>query len=321
MTRSLRALLTGIIDYAGLFPPAQLPLEQVFSNYLEYRSGPDSWMLASLVIPVGRLQEVVPLANGLSPRLGVSVLGRGGKDTETFAQGVEDDIGDISTFNQTLRGSALTVGYEVRLPPGFLRTASAAEAKQIGPLEDVGEVHNLTPYCEITPEINWRGSISSTTASLSRGTPRGSCGLPVVVAAGFKLRCGGLEAAAFPTPELVAFAIAACRDAKIPMKFTAGLHHPIRHYNDSVQTKMHGFINVFVAGVMAHARGLSAVELQPLLEEENPAEFVFIDDGVHWRDCFATTGEIVAARQHFVTSFGSCSFDEPRDDLRALGWM
>lgn len=316
MTRSLRALLTGIIDYAGLFPPAQLPLEQAFANYLEYRSGPDSWMLTSLVIPVGRLQELVPLANGLSPRLGVSVLGRGGKDAETFAQGVEDDIGDVCTIHKTLHDSVLAVGYELRLPPVSPHTAS--KLGTIESLERVGEILNLTPYCEISPEVDWRGSITSATASLSRGTPRGSHGSPAL---GFKLRCGGLEAAAFPTPELVAFAIAACRDVKIPMKFTAGLHHPIRHYNDSVQTKMHGFINVFVAGVMAQARGLSAAELQPLLEEENPAEFVFIDDGVHWRDCFATTGEIVAARQHFVTSFGSCSFDEPRDDLRALGWM
>ncbi len=84
---------------------------------------------------------------------------------------------------------------------------------------------------------------------------------------------------------------------------------------------MHGFINVFVAGVLAHARRLSEEDLQRVLADEDAASFVFTDDGLRWRDWHASTAEIAAARSDFVTSFGSCSFDEPRDDLRALGWL
>ena len=40
MRGSLRALLTGIIDYAGLFPPARLPLDQAVRNYGRYRNEP-----------------------------------------------------------------------------------------------------------------------------------------------------------------------------------------------------------------------------------------------------------------------------------------
>jgi hypothetical protein len=137
---------------------------------------------------------------------------------------------------------------------------------------------------------------------------------------GFKLRCGGLEAAAFPSCEQVAFVIATCRDATVPLKFTAGLHHPIRHYNAGVQSHMHGFINVFVAGVFAYARGLSEEQLRPILEDQDASSFAFDDAGLRWKDFRATTDEITAARQ-MVTSFGSCSFDEPRDDLRKLGWL
>jgi hypothetical protein len=32
MSAGLRALLTGIVDYAGLFPPAKLPLDQAIRN-------------------------------------------------------------------------------------------------------------------------------------------------------------------------------------------------------------------------------------------------------------------------------------------------
>ena len=136
----------------------------------------------------------------------------------------------------------------------------------------------------------------------------------------FKLRCGGLEASAFPSPEQVAFVIVACRDAGVPLKFTAGLHHPLRHFNAEAQTKMHGFINLFVAGVLAHARKLSEQQIQTIIEEEDAADFRFDDRGLRWKDWSADLEEIGAARTR-VLSFGSCSFDEPRDDLRKLGWL
>ena len=107
----------------------------------------------------------------------------------------------------------------------------------------------------------------------------------------------------------------------MPLKFTAGLHHPIRHFDTALQTYMHGFINVFTAGVLAHARGLGEADLRAVLADEDPAAFVFSDDGLRWRDWPLPRRRSPPARTDFVTSFGSCSFDEPRDDLRALGWM
>ena len=136
----------------------------------------------------------------------------------------------------------------------------------------------------------------------------------------FKLRCAGLEASAFPSPEQVAFVIAACRNAGVALKFTAGLHHPIRHFNAEAQTKMHGFINLFVAGALAHARRLTEQQIQPIIEDEDAQHFHFDDSGLRWKDWSTNLEEIGAARTR-VLSFGSCSFDEPRDDLRKLGWL
>jgi hypothetical protein len=140
-------------------------------------------------------------------------------------------------------------------------------------------------------------------------------------AAGLKLRCGGLEPSAFPSPEQVAFVITACRDALVPLKFTAGLHHPLRHYDEGVKTKMHGFLNVFGAGVLAHRHRLDEEQVRAIIADEDPTHFVFDDDCFRWKDYAATVGEIRLARQLAVTSFGSCSFDEPRDDLRTLGLL
>jgi hypothetical protein len=41
---------------------------------------------------------------------------------------------------------------------------------------------------------------------------------------------------------------------------------------------------------------------------------------LRWRDRTASAAEVERARGLFV-AFGSCSFDEPVDDLRALGLL
>jgi hypothetical protein len=104
------------------------------------------------------------------------------------------------------------------------------------------------------------------------------------------------------------------------MKCTAGLHHPVRHFNEGVQTKMHGFLNVFGAGVLAVANDLSVEQIETILEDENPASFIFDEAGFAWKDLRIDNPEIKLARQQ-VVSFGSCSFNEPREDLRSMGLL
>ena len=105
------------------------------------------------------------------------------------------------------------------------------------------------------------------------------------------------------------------------MKFTAGLHHPLRRFDESVGTTMHGFVNVFGAGILAHAQRLSEDQIRAIVEDENPGSFDFTKDDFRWKDFRATTEEIADARRQAVISFGSCSFDEPREELRKLGWL
>ena len=58
MTGSLHALLANLIDYAGLYPPAGLPLVEAAANYARYLASPESWMLNRLVLPLAKLQEL-----------------------------------------------------------------------------------------------------------------------------------------------------------------------------------------------------------------------------------------------------------------------
>jgi hypothetical protein len=124
-----------------------------------------------------------------------------------------------------------------------------------------------------------------------------------------KIRIGGLT----PAADIATFLHQAAA-RRLPFKATAGLHHPIRANPDPT---MHGFINVFTAAAFAWY-GLDRESLIGVLEEIDPAAFLFDDDHLRWRGLVLATEQILAARRDFAHSFGSCSFEEPIDDLRNL---
>src|SRR5690606_19531676 len=65
--RAARVLLSGIVDYAGLFPPAALTMWSAVQNYAAYRSGVDAWALGRFVAPAVRLHELATAIAGLDP--------------------------------------------------------------------------------------------------------------------------------------------------------------------------------------------------------------------------------------------------------------
>jgi hypothetical protein len=134
---------------------------------------------------------------------------------------------------------------------------------------------------------------------------------------GYKLRTGGVTADAFPTSAQIAAALVTPATHQLPIKFTAGLHHPLRQFRDEVKTKMHGFVNVLGAAVLAAEYRWDAKQAATMLGDENAASFSFGEDSFAWRE-WKIDVERLRYRRQFVASFGSCSFDEPRDDLRAL---
>src|SRR5262245_19073872 len=178
---SLRALLTGVIDYAGLFPPASLSLEQSIANYARYRNEPESWMLGRFICPAARLRELLPDNIELfTPRepLRVSALGRAAKSADQFNVAVKMDMADMAAFREAATGRAVIEGFETRMPASGGMTLP-------GPSRDI-----FLEWTLAGPD--WR-----------RAVQFGSR----IKACGFKLRTGGVEAAAFPSVEQVAHVI------------------------------------------------------------------------------------------------------------------
>ncbi len=314
MLTSVRVLLNKIIDYAGLFPPARLSMSEAFDRYLHHATGSDGWMLALFVCPASRLDELSPLMGRLRPGHGsfrIAVLGRGGATAESFLSGIAADVEDMQWF-QRLHGSLAPLEqFEVALPdaPGTLGTCVATAVDLLS-----RTASSPAPFFETSFLDGWRDRLPEAAAAILGASGRGR-------PSGLKIRCGGLDAAAVPSPVAVAAAISAGVELRVPIKATQGLHHPLRHFDTTLETVTHGFLNLFVAGVLAHTHDLAEESLLSILEEEDARAFSFTFDGLSWRDISANVEQIIAAREAGVTSFGSCSFAEPRDDLYAFGLL
>lgn len=303
---ALSALLAELIDYAGLFPPANLLLTKALANYSRYRNEADAWMLGRFVIPVGRLPEVTSSQLALGDPFRFAVIGRGGGNAAEFLDKLAEDVAAIEQFVTEHAGRVTVDLLEVRLPRGI-----ANERAELRPLLAQAAAQlpaTLMPFYEVPYGTGWLGQMETAVAAIA--TRAGT--------AGFKLRCGGVTPEAFPTIGEVAAALYACREAAVPLKCTAGLHHPVRQFRAEVGTEMHGFLNVFGAAVLSYTAGLSLADVAAVLAEGDGREFIFDDDVFAWRNFHATTAEIRFLRTNLITSFGSCSFDEPRTDLVAL---
>jgi hypothetical protein len=215
-----------------------------------------------------------------APRLSV-VLDGGEGDLEVVAEAIAD-------------GRAVEL-IEARIDPTWIPDTQALVRAKLG--------EEVQVYWELPPGRGVRGEVAAVAEA----------------GAGAKIRCGGVTAEAFPSVEAVAAFVAACRDAGVRFKATAGLHHPVRHVEERTGFHMHCFLNLLAAAVFAHADGLGDDELAALLAEEDPAAFSVDADGLAVHGHHAGAAAIGAAREALFTAYGSCSFSEPVEDLTALG--
>lgn len=290
-----RTLLGRAIDYAGLFPPALLPLPEVLSRYREYRASAEAWALGRLVIPADRLAELAVIARA-SPRASEGVRSaRGPVDpvpiSALVGTGTADDVDAIERFN---REQTVARVETVEVKAGSAGTALAVLAA-IPPA--------WVSYLEV---------------------PVGEAGeavLDVVAARGVraKVRTGGTRADAFPDPDALSRFLTAAEARGVPFKATAGLHHPLRgsfpltYAEDAPSGTMYGYLNLALAALLAWSgRGESAIR-DALLESE--ASALRIENAsLCWRDDSFPVEILQTMRSEFFHGFGSCSFREPLDE-------
>jgi hypothetical protein len=293
---AIAALLEGLVDYAGLFPPAALPMQDAVARYATYRAGSRRGMLGRFVVPVARLDELAMAVASLPSTARGAANGAVAGPWRLSVLAGAADAATLETFNATHVGRLAvdTVEAKAEDEPTIAALAAALGAR-------------YTVYAEIPV----RQDPSALVAALARHGLRA------------KIRTGGVTAEAFPTTSEVLRFLAACVAAGVPFKATAGLHHPLRgefaltYAADSPRGTMHGFLNVFLAALLLRA-GVPTADVAPVLEERDGGAIRVDGDGIGWRGHRISGDVIRAARAEFAGSFGSCSFEEPVQDLTRL---
>ena len=111
----------------------------------------------------------------------------------------------------------------------------------------------------------------------------------------------------------------------VPFKATAGLHHPLpgefplTYEPGAVKNPMHGFLNLFAAASLCRLGRLNHEEGENLLNSATPPAIDPTTGDFSFQDHRIAEAEIGIVRRDFARSFGSCSFEEPIEDLLRLG--
>ena len=306
---ALVSLLNGIVDYAGLFPPAGLDMDTVVRNFSEYHQSSQRWMLARVVIPAAKLEAFQTAASEFLPLDGepwrISALVPSPSDDSSFQNARKA----IKEFNQNLgqagRGLAVVDAVETK----------AGTNTEIDTIADAFD-KDIRVFVEL-PHAEDPMKLLVHLASYSELFA--------------KIRTGGITAELIPSIEQVATFINRCVAAGVGLKATAGLHHPIRnefaltYQEDSDSAVMHGFVNVFLATCFAWEHRLNVEQISEILGVTDSGQFEFDAGQVRWTDQSGTCRvvdeqAIQTIRDSKAVSFGSCSFVEPVQDLQELGF-
>ena len=299
-----RLLLDGVIDYAGVFPPAALALPAAIRHYAHDRASGAGWMLGRFVCPATALEQFSEEADPFFPRDAGAIPWR---ISVTGSGDLAADLAAIAAFNERHRVcfdecGAVVDSYEVRVTDAqAIETVAAA----------------------VPPEI---------ATFLELPLDRADALMPAVAATGrrAKMRTGGITPEAFPTPDAILRFLQVCIDHGVAAKATAGLHHPVcgtyrlTYEEGGPHGPMFGHLNLLLAAA-ALSRGTPVAVARALLTESDATRLRCDATQVTWNGdagVVALDREAVAhTRASMLVSIGSCSFAEPVDELRAIGWI
>ncbi|MBX3111137.1 MAG: hypothetical protein KF857_03940 [Fimbriimonadaceae bacterium] len=291
MPSPLHGLLRGRLDYAGLYPPAALGQREAWDEYVRYQQSPHAWLLGRFCTPARARGVFTEFAAHDGVEAEASAIGTPVAQAREAAESIGLDV-----KKWLPDGPVEAVTYEVRLP-----TEEAGVA-----LRALKKATEQGPFDTVFVEFGW-GEGWSDALHEALGT---------IEEVGLKARCGGLSATDFPGTAQIAEFIYLGASLDAPMKFTAGIHQPLWHFDEALGVHRHGFVNLFVATALAELYDLTPQELEEVL--------VLGADGFAWDD----RGVIVLGQRLEaidlvdcpVSGWGSCSVAEPVEALATLGW-
>ena len=280
---AIETLLAGLIDYAGLYPPARLDMRSAVRNYLDYQGGPHAFALGRFIVDLARADELREAAGDALGTMSLSVIAQ----PEIDPQGLTALIGDGFRIESV----------EIKCPA----STTIAELGRRLP-------KNLEHYIEVPIDAS-PALLDVLAASQMRAKLR----LGGVVPEAFP----DAKSVALVLKEVLNRNIAFKATAGLHHPIRS--RHHLTYAPGSSMAVMHGFLNLACAATLLHS-GWSVDEAVDTLEEEDPSAWDASLDVIRCRN-FAWSSAPLRDMRSFFTSFGSCSFTEPIHDLESLGWL
>ncbi|HEY0637204.1 MAG TPA: hypothetical protein VGD67_06120 [Pseudonocardiaceae bacterium] len=284
-------LLSRLVDDAALFPPGDAAMVDAVRGHLAAREGRNAGLVGFFLCPVSRLPDLI-----------VELVKAKPAEPVQLSLVVNNGLGGVPKAVSTVEGRKNLLQLRmIEMPaPSDVDATWLERVSEFVPEDVIRVVEPRRPQ----PSSNGTPDQGGHEAWLDgvRRVARHGC-WP-------KLRCGGPQAGAFPSIDVVADFIAAVCAEGVPFKATAGLHHAVRHRDESTGFTHHGFLNLLVAVSRALAGGRDVAGALTVTDGEAlVAELGALPEpAVH------------AVRQVFA-SYGSCSLAEPVADLEALGLL
>lgn len=314
MVPSLTALLSSIIDYAGLFPPSQLRLNEAMDRYAAYQTGPFSWMLGCFLVPLEQLdafRSLVPYYNGKTGapvQWPVRIIMPRALEELTQDQDTIEHLlaSQVHSFKCSNRNHEVSIN-SLEFPPLPVNKLEHLISSIQG---------NIDAFFELSLHHDFEQSLAIIKDSEQKA----------------KVRTGGLTPNTFPNAEQLGQFILACARSKVPYKATAGLHdpmtgtRPVIDQAHSFSVKMHGFLNIAVATALAYRQATTTDAVIKILNQTSVESFQFELDGLRLGNTleseptrqWLSLTELIQSHQQIFQSFGSCSFQTPIQKLQAL---
>jgi hypothetical protein len=282
---AIEALLEGLIDYAGLYPPASLDTHSAVRNYLGFQQSKYAFALGRFVVDLNRIEELRKAA-------GVSI----GELRLSVVASPSDNWRDLSRL--------IEAGLRIDL----------LEVKGVRPA-DVGPLIERVPAGLVTYfEVPMDGMETDLLSAVETAGARVKLRMGGVVAESFPPTSRVANTLKKLANKRVAFKATAGlhHSVRSSYRFTYEPESPIG--------VMHGFLNLFCAAALMYFGG-DPDEAERILKEEEATVFQLCNGEIHWRASRWTAGQMGEVRRKFMNSFGSCSFEEPIRDLERLGWL
>ena len=219
-TGPLQLLLGDAIDYAGLFPPAQLDMGGAVAEYASYLESAERWALGRFVVPVSRLDELTAAAEARTDAVTLGTRAAPWRLSVLLGNDLETGVAAVRAF-VAVQDEA-DRDWRARVEALEVRAATIEQVTAIGRLARGDDVEW---FVEIPTATDPEPLVRALADAHLRA----------------KVRTGGVTADAFPSAEQLARFLAACVAHRVAFKATAGLHHAVRRRED------HGFLNILAA--------------------------------------------------------------------------